>query len=97
VTLCEVGYSRGGAWSAGGTILVGTNYGAGVLRVSDKGRLRSWNYETVRPLGAPTKRIAWTAGNYCELVGATKRLPATVRRPVVPMVPNVLGTLPAFQ
>ncbi len=37
VTLCEVGYSRGGAWSAAGTILVGTNYGAGVLRVSEKG------------------------------------------------------------
>ena len=37
VTLCEVGYSRGGAWSAAGTILVGTNYGAGVLRVSENG------------------------------------------------------------
>ena len=37
VTLCEVGSSRGGAWSAGGTILVGTNYAAGVLRVSEKG------------------------------------------------------------
>ena len=36
VTLCEVGYSRGGAWNAAGTILVGTN-GAGVLRVSEKG------------------------------------------------------------
>ncbi len=36
VTLCEVGYSRGGTWSAKGTILVGTNYG-GVLRVSEKG------------------------------------------------------------
>jgi eukaryotic-like serine/threonine-protein kinase len=37
VTLCEVGASRGGAWNATGTILVGTNYGAGVLRVSEKG------------------------------------------------------------
>ena len=37
VTLCEVGYSRGGAWNAAGTILVGTNYAAGVLRVSEKG------------------------------------------------------------
>ena len=37
VTLCEVGYSRGGAWSAAGTILVGTNSGAGVLRVSENG------------------------------------------------------------
>ena len=35
--LCDVGYSRGGAWSAAGTILVGTNYGAGVLQVSDNG------------------------------------------------------------
>ena len=32
VTLCEVGFSRGGAWSTAGTILVGTNYGVGVLR-----------------------------------------------------------------
>ena len=37
VTLCDVGYSRGGAWSADGTILIGTNYGAGLLRVSDSG------------------------------------------------------------
>jgi eukaryotic-like serine/threonine-protein kinase len=37
VTLCEVGYSRGGAWSASGTILVGTNYATGLLRVSEKG------------------------------------------------------------
>jgi eukaryotic-like serine/threonine-protein kinase len=37
VTLCDVGYSRGGAWNAAGTILVGTNYGVGVLRVSEKG------------------------------------------------------------
>jgi Tol biopolymer transport system component len=37
VTLCEVGYSRGGTWSVAGTILVGTNYGAGVLRVSENG------------------------------------------------------------
>ena len=37
VTLGEVGYSRGGAWSTAGTILVGTNYGVGVLRVSEKG------------------------------------------------------------
>jgi eukaryotic-like serine/threonine-protein kinase len=37
VTLCEVGYSRGGAWNAAGTILVGTNSAAGVLRVSEKG------------------------------------------------------------
>ncbi len=37
VTLCEVGYSRGGAWSAAGTILVGTNYATGLLRVSEKG------------------------------------------------------------
>ena len=36
-TLCEVGYSRGGAWNAAGTILIGTNYSAGVLRVSEKG------------------------------------------------------------
>jgi len=36
VTLCDVGYSRGGAWNAAGTILVGTNYG-GVLRVPEKG------------------------------------------------------------
>ena len=36
VTLCEVGYSRGGAWGPKGEILVGTNYG-GVLRVSEKG------------------------------------------------------------
>ena len=33
VTLCEVGFSRGGAWSTAGTILVGTNYGVGVLQV----------------------------------------------------------------
>ena len=37
VTLCEVGFSRGGAWSSAGTILVGTNYGVGVLQVSEKG------------------------------------------------------------
>jgi hypothetical protein len=37
VTLCEVGYSRGGTWSAAGTILVGTNYGTGVLRVAENG------------------------------------------------------------
>ena len=37
ITLCDVGYSRGGAWNATGTILVGTNYGAGVLRVSENG------------------------------------------------------------
>ena len=37
VTLCEVGNSRGGAWGATGTILVGTNYGAGILQVSEKG------------------------------------------------------------
>jgi eukaryotic-like serine/threonine-protein kinase len=37
VTLSEVGNSRGGAWGRDGTILVGTNYGAGVLRVPDKG------------------------------------------------------------
>jgi len=37
VTLCDVGYSRGGTRSVAGTILVGTNYGAGVLRVSENG------------------------------------------------------------
>ncbi len=37
VTLCEVGNSRGGAWSAAGGILVGTNYGAGILHVSESG------------------------------------------------------------
>ena len=37
VTLCEVGFSRGGAWSPAGTILVGTNYGVGVLQVSENG------------------------------------------------------------
>jgi Tol biopolymer transport system component len=37
VTLGEVGYSRGGAWNAAGTILVGTNYGTGLLRVSENG------------------------------------------------------------
>ncbi len=37
VTLGEVGFSRGGAWSTGGTILVGTNYGVGVLRFSENG------------------------------------------------------------
>jgi eukaryotic-like serine/threonine-protein kinase len=37
VTLCEVGNSRGGAWSAAGVILVGTNYGAGILQVSENG------------------------------------------------------------
>jgi Tol biopolymer transport system component len=37
VTLCEVGYSRGGAWNAAGTILIGTNYADGLLRVSDTG------------------------------------------------------------
>ncbi|HEX2453469.1 MAG TPA: protein kinase [Vicinamibacterales bacterium] len=37
VTLGEVGYSRGGAWNAAGTILIGTNYGTGVLRVSENG------------------------------------------------------------
>ena len=37
VTLCEVGYSRGGAWGADGTILVGTNRDVGILRVSEKG------------------------------------------------------------
>ena len=37
VTLGEVGFSRGGAWSTGGVILVGTNYGVGVLRFSENG------------------------------------------------------------
>src|SRR5206468_8402248 len=37
VTLCEVGDNRGGAWSAAGTILIGTNYGIGVLQISEKG------------------------------------------------------------
>jgi Tol biopolymer transport system component len=37
VTVCDVGYSRGGAWNRAGTILVGTNYGAGVLQVSEHG------------------------------------------------------------
>ena len=36
-TLCEVGFSRGGAWNATGTILVGTNNSTGVLRVSENG------------------------------------------------------------
>jgi Tol biopolymer transport system component len=37
VTLCEVGFSRGGAWSRDGTIVVGTNYGVGALKVSENG------------------------------------------------------------
>src|SRR5688572_28533447 len=37
MTLYEVGEPRGGAWSPAGTILVGTNYAAGVLQISEKG------------------------------------------------------------
>ena len=37
VALCDVGYSRGGTWSAAGTILVGTNRGTGILQVSENG------------------------------------------------------------